>query len=321
MSRFAKFAWLTLGYNVLVILWGAFVRATGSGAGCGSHWPLCNGEVIPRSPTVETLIEFSHRLTSGLAFLLVFAMLIWAFRAYPKKHIVRLGAVLSMFFMVTEALVGAGLVLFEQVATTVTMARAVWMSAHLLNTFILLGAITLTAWWASGGERFPLRGQGWVLPKVLGALVLMTLIGMSGAVTALGDTILHLNAVDNNPVVAETLLALRIYHPGLAIAICFYMLIVLTNLMLLRPHPTTLRLGLIFNLTYVAQLGLGALNVWLKAPVWMQLVHLLVTDVMWIMLVIFCAKVLALAPQTVVRAVTISESVPKTAGVPSVGKN
>jgi len=256
-----------------------------------------------------------------LAFLLVFAMLIWAFRAYPKKHIVRLGAVLSMFFMVTEALVGAGLVLFEQVATTVTMARAVWMSAHLLNTFILLGAITLTAWWASGGERFPLRGQGWVLPKVLGALVLMTLIGMSGAVTALGDTILHLNAVDNNPVVAETLLALRIYHPGLAIAICFYMLIVLTNLMLLRPHPTTLRLGLIFNLTYVAQLGLGALNVWLKAPVWMQLVHLLVTDVMWIMLVIFCAKVLALAPQTVVRAVTISESVPKTAGVPSVGKN
>ncbi len=321
MSRFAKFAWLTLGYNVLVILWGAFVRATGSGAGCGSHWPLCNGEVIPRSPTVETLIEFSHRLTSGVAFLLVFAMLIWAFRAYPKKHIVRLGAVLSMFFMITEALVGAGLVLFEQVATTVTMARAVWMSAHLLNTFILLGAITLTAWWASGGERFPLRGQGWVLPKVLGALVLMTLIGMSGAVTALGDTILHLNAVENNPVVAETLLALRIYHPSLAIAISVYMLIVLTNLMLQRPHPTVTRLGVTFNILYVAQLGLGALNVWLKAPVWMQLVHLLITDVLWIMLVVFSAKVLALAPQRASRAATSSESALKTAGIVSAGKN
>ncbi len=91
MTRFAKFAWLTLGYNVLVILWGAFVRATGSGAGCGSHWPTCNGQIIPRDPSIETLIEFSHRLTSGLAFLLVLAMLIWAFRAYPRRHIVRLG--------------------------------------------------------------------------------------------------------------------------------------------------------------------------------------------------------------------------------------
>jgi hypothetical protein len=208
MTRFAKFAWLTLGYNVLVILWGAFVRATGSGAGCGSHWPTCNGQIIPRDPSIETLIEFSHRLTSGLAFLLVLAMLIWAFRAYPRRHIVRLGAVLSMVFMITEALVGAGLVLFERVATDVSYARAVWMAAHLLNTFILLLFIILTAWWASGGARFPLRGQGWTGAATLGALVLMTVIGMSGAVTALGDTLLHLNVIHTNPVVGETLLAL-----------------------------------------------------------------------------------------------------------------
>ena len=47
--NFTRFAWLTLGFLILVILWGAFVRATGSGAGCGNHWPLCNGVVVPLS--------------------------------------------------------------------------------------------------------------------------------------------------------------------------------------------------------------------------------------------------------------------------------
>jgi heme A synthase len=125
----------------------------------------------------------------------------------------------------------------------------------------------------------------------------MTLIGMSGAVTALGDTLLHLNVIHTNPVVGETLLALRIYHPTLAVGIAFYMLVVLTRLMLDRPSPTAFRLGIGFTLLYVAQLGIGLVNVWLKAPVWMQLVHLLLTDILWIMLVLFCAKILATRPQ------------------------
>ena len=110
LTNFAKYAWGVLAYNLVVILWGAYVRATGSGAGCGSHWPLCNGEVIPRAQQVETMIEFTHRLTSGMAMLLVAGLLIWALRAYPKGHQVRTGAWLSAFFIITEALVGAGLV-------------------------------------------------------------------------------------------------------------------------------------------------------------------------------------------------------------------
>ncbi len=297
MTRFAKFAWLTLAYNVLVILGGAFVRATGFGAGCGSHWPTCNGQIVPLTGSLDTFVEFGHRVTSGLAFLLVLGMCVWAFRAYPRRHIVRFGALMSLIFMVLEALVGAGLVLFERVATDVSYARAVWMAAHLLNTFILLMWITLTAWWASGGARFPLRGQGWTGVATLGALLLMALIGMSGAVTALGDTLLHLNVIHTNPIVGETLLALRVYHPTLAVGIAFYMIIVLTRLMLDRPSPTAYRLGIGFNLLYVAQLGLGLLNVWLKAPIWMQLVHLLITDILWIMLVLFSATVLATRPQ------------------------
>lgn len=305
MTRFAKFAWLTLAFTVLVILGGAFVRATGFGAGCGSHWPTCNGEIIPRSGSLDTFVEFGHRITSGVAFLMVLAMCLWAFRAYPRKHIVRFGALMSLIFMIIEALIGAGLVLFERVATDVSYARAVWMAAHLLNTFILLLWVILTAWWASGGARFPLRGQGWTGAATLGALLLMTLIGMSGAVTALGDTLKHLNVIHTNPIVGETLLALRVYHPTLAVGIAFYMLFVLTRIMLDRPSPTAFKLGVGFNLLYVAQLGLGLLNVWLKAPIWMQLVHLLVTDILWIMLVLFSATVLSTRPQEKVAPVQV----------------
>ena len=122
-QRFTVYAWAVLAYNLIVIMWGAFVRATGSGAGCGSHWPLCNGVVIPRAPTTETMIEFSHRISSGLALVSVVVLLIWAYRSYPSGGSVRRGAAWSMFFMVLEALVGAGLVLFEYVAANVSVAR------------------------------------------------------------------------------------------------------------------------------------------------------------------------------------------------------
>jgi heme A synthase len=104
-KSFAGFAWGVLVYNLFVILWGAYVRATGSGAGCGSHWPLCNGEVIPRNPQIETVIEFAHRLSSGLSLLLVLTLFFWAFRLFPKGSPVRLGASLSIIFILTEACV------------------------------------------------------------------------------------------------------------------------------------------------------------------------------------------------------------------------
>src|SRR5512134_3157490 len=149
--RFATYAWAVLVFNVLVILWGAYVRATGSGAGCGSHWPLCNGQVIPRDAGLTTLVEFSHRLTSGLALVAIVVLLAWTWRACAPGHPARRGAVLSLVFILTEAAVGAGLVLFQLVADNASMARAMFMAAHLVNTFVLLACIALTAWWLSGG--------------------------------------------------------------------------------------------------------------------------------------------------------------------------
>src|SRR5271169_3222577 len=93
------FAWGVVGYNILVVLWGAFVRATGSGAGCGDRWPLCNGVVTPRAPRIETVIEFTHRATSGLALMGVAGLCVWAFVLFPRGHRTRLFAALSMAFL------------------------------------------------------------------------------------------------------------------------------------------------------------------------------------------------------------------------------
>ena len=218
--RYAGFAWGVLGFNVLVVLWGAYVRATGSGAGCGSHWPLCQGEVIPRAPRIETLVEFSHRLSSGTALILVVALLVWAWRAYPRGHRVRKAALTSLFLMFVEALVGAGLVLLELVADNVSVARAYWIAGHLVNTFLLLAALTLTAWFAQGGAGIRLRGQGVTLWAVAAALLGTLALGVSGAITALGDTLVFTAGIspEDSPFVAG-LVSLRIYHPLIALVI------------------------------------------------------------------------------------------------------
>src|SRR5919204_1627778 len=145
MDAFRRFAWATLGYNVAVIAWGALVRATGSGAGCGRHWPMCNGQVVPRSPALETAVEFTHRATSGASLLLVAALVVWARRALPRGHAARRAAAFSGLFIVTEALLGAGLVLFGWVAKDASAGRGWAMALHLANTFLLLAALALTA--------------------------------------------------------------------------------------------------------------------------------------------------------------------------------
>ena len=148
-----RFAWLTLAYNIGVILWGAYVRATGSGAGCGEHWPLCNGVVIPRDPSAATIIEFSHRLTSGLALISVVVLLVWVWRAFKPGHPARRGAAWTVFFMVTEAGVGAGLVLFQLVAENASMARAAQVLANDKN-------VTAVACFTTQGQT------AWLMSKI-----------------------------------------------------------------------------------------------------------------------------------------------------------
>ncbi len=293
-SPFAIYAWIVLAYNVLVILWGAYVRATGSGAGCGSHWPLCNGEILPRSPQVETMIEFAHRLSSGLAFLLVLALLVWALRAYPKGHAVRLGATLSMVFIITEALVGAGLVLFEWVAWDASIGRVISMAVHLVNTFLLLAVLTLTAWWASGGERLNLRGHGLALWLFVAAFLAVIVLGVSGAMTALGDTLFPAQSLQAGVArdflpTAHFLERLRVWHPVIAVLAGLYLSFLAGLVALFRVTPRIRKAAAAVFGLFMVQLVAGLVNLILLAPVWMQLVHLLLADLVWISFVLLAA--------------------------------
>jgi cytochrome c oxidase assembly protein subunit 15 len=290
-SRFARYAWVVLAFNVGVVLWGAFVRASGAGAGCGRHWPRCNGVVIPHSPSAATLIEFTHRATSGIALISVVALLWMAFRRFPRGHAVRRGAVASMVLILTEAGVGAGLVLLRLVAGNSSPARAGWMAVHLTNTFLLLAALALTAWWASGGRPVRARGQGLAALLAIAPLGLVILVGVTGAITALGDTLFPKGSVGLSE--GEHFLErLRIVHPLLAIATAVFAIAAAARLRTLRRGRSTERLSYAASVLLAIQLAVGALNVALLAPTAMQIIHLLMADAVWITLVLLAASAL-----------------------------
>jgi len=328
LGRFALYAWAVLVYNLLVILWGAFVRASGSGAGCGSHWPLCNGEVIPLAPPVATLIEFSHRLTTGLAGLLVIGLVVWAFRAFPRGNSVRLGAALSLAFILIEGLVGALQVRLGLTADNASVGRALVGSIHLANTFLMLAALTLTAWWAGGGASLQLRNPdpstssggaagkgrqgllGWVFAVgLLGVL----LVGASGAITALGDTLFPSGSLADGlqadfSAGAHFLIQLRVIHPILAVLVGVYSIVAGRLAAAWRPSVATRRLAWGLVALFGAQLLIGVLNVALLAPIFMQIIHLFMADLVWVALVLAAAAALG-APATTRAPAAVAEPV------------
>jgi heme A synthase len=283
-KTFARYAGTVLGFNLLVILWGAYVRASGSGAGCGNHWPLCNGVAVPHSPAISTLIEFTHRAMSGLDVILVGILAIWAFRVFPSRHPVRIGATLSAIFLATEALIGAALVKLEHVAQNASIGRAYSLSGHLINTLTLLACLTLTVWWGREGGRLSFRGRAaWL---ALAGVLLFVLVAMSGVIAALGDTLFPARSLaegfrqDFSPA-ANIFLRLRLLHPMLAVVTGSW----------LAFYAVLYRRWSLLSLV-VLQVGAGAVNLVLLAPIWMQLVHLLLADLVWIALVLLCASTL-----------------------------
>jgi len=301
MNRFAKFSWTVLGWNMLVILWGALVRATGSGAGCGNHWPSCNGEVLPTPEKIQTVIEFTHRAMSGGALILVLILLLWGLRSYPKGSQQRIGFVGAAIFILVEALLGAGLVLFKLVGTNSSVFRAAAVSLHLLNTFILLAFLALNAWWASGGKQISFKNRG-NLTWLFGiGLVGVAIIGMSGAITALGDTLfpsasLAQTLAEQSDPGAHFLIRLRIYHPIIAILVGVYSLYLARHVYSQFNEKMGKRLAILLGVMIFIQWTAGVSNVLLLAPVWMQIVHLFLADTVWISYILLAGQTFSTNP-------------------------
>lgn len=294
-------AWLAkaaLCYTLFVILFGALVRVTGSGAGCGQHWPTCHGEIAHLPRSVETLIELTHRVTSGLSLVLVVALVV-VVRQLPPRHLARRGAWLSLGFLVSEALIGAGLVLFELVAKDTSEARAVVMPAHLVNTSLLMLVLTLTAWAVQ--RRSPKLAFGG-LPAGLMLFGLAVLVGVSttGALTALGDT---LYPVTHGAQLSERVLEVRSgatllervrsLHPLVALFAALYLFGVASYVKRALPRHASLAMWVV--LVLFVQLCVGVLNIWLSAPAWMQIGHLAVANVLWVLWVLLGLELMSAA--------------------------
>jgi len=286
--RFARFAWATLVFNFFVILWGAFVRATGSGAGCGKHWPQCDGQWIGPAQSVEQLIEFTHRATAGVALILTVILVIGACRLFDRGHRVRKAAWTTLAFMIAEALLGAGLVLFGLVEDDDSVARAVVIAAHLLNTLALLGFMALTAWWATRPGQLNLTQPAKKAFTL--AIAGLFLVGITGAIAALGDTLFpEADHLDNLKPGAHFLLQLRMAHPIVA-------LVVGCGIGMLANNYRSHFLGKCVLTLVVLQIILGFVNMALYAPIPLQLTHLLLADLVWVSLILLGAEVLEKTP-------------------------
>ena len=304
LDRFAKYAWFVLFYNVVVILWGVFLRASKSGDGCGQHWLTCGGEVIPSAPQIKTIIEFSHRITSSLAGLFIIALVVWAvlrwyFNKTSRRNYLLFAVIASFIFVVIEGLLGAGLVLTGNTAETLTAARPFWMAAHLINTLILLMFLTLTAWFASGGKPFSFKNDTKAALLIAVGICGILLIGMSGSVAALSSMIFPSQTLPEGmakdfSTTSNILLRLRIFHPILSVMTSVY-LVFLAGWLRKRAVENTWvnRWSNNLSILILIQVAFGAATLLTLAPIVMQLGHLLLADAVWIVFVLLSASFLA----------------------------
>ena len=290
-----RFAWFVLVYNIIVILWGGVVRATGSGAGCGDQWPLCDGAAIPQSPQYHTMIEFTHRLMSGGALILILALLVWAWRATSKGHLARWTAGIALLLVINEAFLGALLVTVAAHSASV-VTGVVLFSCHLTNTLLLVASLALTADFLSNsrfGSTTKLR-RGRLMFPTLGILATL-LVGVTGSLVALGDTMYPstslLDAIRQDfSRTAPLLLRLRWIHPVSAFVAGAFILWLLVRAFRHDAPAKMHTLGMAVLLTLLLQYLLGVFDVLGQQPTWLQILHLLGANLFWIFLVLLTAN-------------------------------
>ena len=291
-----RFAWGVLAYFIAVILWGGLVRATGSGAGCGDHWPLCNGTVLQHSARADTMIEFTHRITSGISFFLVVALLVWTFAGTVRGHLARAAAVTAVAFTLIEAALGAFLVKLGLTAQSHSPLRAPYLALHLTNTLLLLAALTLTAHFLGRRSGF-LRGKVRIAMPFVGiaSLVVMLVVGVTGSLAALGDTLFPPSSLgaalaQDFSSTSEWLVRWRWTHPTVAFLASVLLIWLLVGAARRHSNWDNRALSALVLILLALQYALGIFDVALLAPVWLQIVHLLGAEVLWSAIVVLAAR-------------------------------
>ncbi|WP_374033233.1 COX15/CtaA family protein [Bdellovibrio bacteriovorus] len=286
-SQYKQFAFGLLVYTLLVILWGAWVRISHSGDGCGDTWPLCHGQLIPEAERGKTWVEYGHRLMSGIYGLVVIYFWWVSRKLYPKGHYARKAALATLIFTISEALLGAKLVLFGLVTTNDTPYRAFIMALHQINSFLLTGSVALTYAAALLTEdlRLPTTQDRRyrLLPWVI------VVIGITGAWASLSNSLfptdnLLQGLMDDFSSESHFLVRIRGFHPVLALlgggslALFFWLKAQTTESQLVQKRSVQMT-GLL-----IAGILFGIATLLLHAPVWMKIVHLALAHCIWVVL-------------------------------------
>lgn len=291
LHRFAQFL---LVYTLLVILWGAWVRISHSGDGCGESWPLCHGQVIPDATQKKTWVEYGHRLTSGLFGLLVIYLFIKGHTLSAPGTALRRALLATLIFMVTEALLGAKLVLLGLVGVNDSPLRLLAMGLHQVNSLLLSGSVAMVALYSSGLlEKIPpsqVERTFRPLPRAAPAmLVFFVLVAITGAFASLSATLFPSVSVMEGiakdfAADAHYLLRLRISHPILAtmvggiLALYFW-------IKSQEEAPGIFRKAMQqVALVFAMGIFVGYVTLFSLAPVGLKVLHLLIAHVIWITL-------------------------------------
>jgi cytochrome c oxidase assembly protein subunit 15 len=297
---FHRFACFLIIYNLVVVVWGAFVRVSGSGAGCGDNWPHCGsgGEFVPTVAHAATWIEWTHRASTMVLGPILLALAIWAFVSFKKGNPVRKAALGVLLFTAIEAWIGRHLVLNKLVVDNASTQRAIWMSLHLANILSLMACLTLTAWFSRGAARVR-----WLQHGKLSALWTVSFVGMivlaiTGALSALGDTLYPATSLvegirQDFAAEATLLLKTRPLHPVTATLVSGFVAWTILQTLRERSALHIQKMGRIALALLAAQYIFGWWNLLILAPVWAQLTHLLLANLLWVSLVALGAAALA----------------------------
>ena len=273
-SRILFYLWL---YTLVVILWGAWVRISHSGDGCGDHWPLCAGQVIPDFIQKKTWIEYAHRLMSaiyGLSIIFIFIKI----RISKVNIMTKRLSWFLLFFMISEALLGALLVKGQLVTTNDSVSRLVVMTFHQLNSFLLTG-VTFLFYLSMRQQAEQTINAEVLVIKSYKPFIFFLLLAISGAIASLSTTLfpsisLLQGIVQDFSSDSHLFVRLRILHPVLALSIAGTFVYWLYN------HNQT-RAAIEF---FVA-IFIGILTILTLLPVYLKLGHLLIAHLLWARLI------------------------------------
>ncbi|MBL8160728.1 MAG: COX15/CtaA family protein [Anaerolineae bacterium] len=275
-------ALLTLG----LIVFGAVVRVTDSGLGCGNHWPLCNGTVIPPLDNLTAWIEWLHRLFAILIGLLGIATLVVAIRAYRARNRVVLGTtIIAALLFALQSTLGAIVVVFDLPPTMVTL--------HLGTAMLLLGSLLLAAVFATYQPLEHYKADRVTSLAYVTAALSLVIILTGALVRGSGATLACIDwPLCNGEIIPTNQGQLAVIHMthrfavlAFGIALCLLVYFVYRD----RRNPRVRLLAVIALLTYLTQSAVGALFVVTgAAPIW-GAAHVGLAASAWAVLVVLSA--------------------------------